>query len=83
MERYVVRDQDGAFFCDFFASADRFDPDGRTARDRALSWAAVQSTPRRRLSVWREDALTMHDSIRPVLVRRWPGQYIFAECLAH
>lgn len=83
IERYVVRDQAGNFFSEFTNAADRFDPSGQTARERALDWAALQSGPRLRLSVWREDSTTAHRNIEPVLVRRWPGQIIFTECLAH
>lgn len=69
MERYVVRDQSGNFMHDFTSAADRFATDGSTARERALDWADLQTTPALRLSVWREDIATVHTSIKPILVR--------------
>jgi hypothetical protein len=81
--RYVVRDQTGAYFAEFTSAADRYAEDGSTAQERALSWAALQSGRRHQFSVFREDSTPAGMNMESILVRRWPGQIIFAECLAH
>ncbi len=79
----MVRNQAGAFFADFTSASDRYTEDGSTAVERALDWAAAQSGRRHQFSVFREDTVPAGRDIESILVRRWPGQFIFAECLEH
>lgn len=76
--RFVVRDQDGRFFADFNSEADKYAEDGSTAQERAMGWAALQSNRVYQFSVWREDTGLVSQDSEKILVRRWPGQFIFS-----